>query len=621
MIWIGQTSSRVVRGIEAIVIAQVCILKFTSHSSHLIVIVTTHTSHGPFDQSKLFISENFSTSVYFLVPSSVFRSLHTPTMSSRFNFQFAGDDISDDDAEADLVPAQISSPHSTKNVIPEGFNANVVAPKKHSLTSLLSTLPSSVSYSYERISPNLAVPKRDFHDVRTQLLAESEPDGYAEENVVIEALETGDLDAGYYEGGFKTWGCAVELAAYVLHEGMEMVGDGGGEEEEGEGGGAKDGGRGGARAKVAGDGDGDHMMTEADGNRQMEDDAEQEVEEYYHMIELGAGTAIPSLALLVALIRQKQQHFHHGTPSSRGKPRRRYKFTLCDYNFDVLRLATAANVLLAVLTATGYPPISVSPPFDPDSSPDDTNGEKRGNGTRGQTDDVDINEALVKDTQQILRDHGIELEFISGAWNDTTFVDLCLGEDEGEDDLSTRDADNGNGSSEHDDPNHTFDHDYHYNHEHNTGDSLGCTCHLCPVHARDGPDITRNPGSRRRSRRRKTIILASETLYSPATLPVFTATLKALLLRALQAINGEIDTDTDFDSARRVSGAEAFLSSKQIYFGVGGGVEEFRRLTAASGGLEVVETWNSSSRGHHDENDAGGRGVGSVILRVTPTPT
>ena len=150
-------------------------------------------------------------------------------MSSTFTFRFAGDDISDDDVPA--APTQDLSTLSIGKPTAEAFNPNVVAPEKHSLRSLLSTFPSNISYTHELITTSLSVPKRDFHDIHTQLLADSEPNGYAEENVVIEALETGDLDAGYYEGGFKTWECAVDLGRWLIGKGevgLEM-GEGGGE--------------------------------------------------------------------------------------------------------------------------------------------------------------------------------------------------------------------------------------------------------------------------------------------------------------------------------------------------------------------------------------------------------
>ena len=33
----------------------------------------------------------------------------------------------------------------------------------------------------------------------------------------IPGLATDDINPGVYEGGFKTWECAVDLATYLLH--------------------------------------------------------------------------------------------------------------------------------------------------------------------------------------------------------------------------------------------------------------------------------------------------------------------------------------------------------------------------------------------------------------------
>ena len=382
------------------------------------------------------------------------------------------------------------------------------------------------------------------------------------------------------------------------------------------------------------DGDGDSTMFDeggkAAGHETEEEGDEEELEEYYHIIELGAGTGIPSLALLVAILqRQKQQR----TPpsnlngqtdlsSSQGatgtiqgrirKTRRRFKFTLCDYNFDVLRLATAPNVLLAVINTLDPSPGSISPPSASELRPDDRNAPQHVKRTHGQIHDVDINEQTIAITLQSLRDHNIEVDFISGAWNDTSFVDLCLRSDEN-DNISRHTADDQASSNEH--------------YSDAESDLYRKDDDDCYYKCDSGND--RLPGRvwRPRPRRRHTIILASETLYSPTTLPVFAATLKALLHRAQQGANGESGTDT---SAIPNSSARAFLSSKQIYFGVGGGVEEFRRLAAASRGLEVEETWSSSGGGGHSggageregrddgEEMSGGGGVGRVILRVTP---
>lgn len=86
----------------------------------------------------------------------------------------------------------------------------------------------------------------------------------------------------------------------------------------------------------------------------------------------------------------------------------------------------------------------------------------------------------------------------------------------------------------------------------------------------------------------KTTILASETLYSPESILTFTE----VLMRSLRK------------SAEAGGSAEALVATKRIYFGVGGGVEEFHKVLAEHGG-KATEVWKSK-----------GEGVGRVILKV-----
>ena len=78
----------------------------------------------------------------------------------------------------------------------------------------------------------------------------------------------------------------------------------------------------------------------------------------------------------------------------------------------------------------------------------------------------------------------------------------------------------------------------------------------------------------------QTEILASETIYSPASIHAFTE----VLVNAL----GNADND------RRC--AKAFVAAKRFYFGVGGGVDEF--IQGARGlGCEVEEVWKREPPG------------------------
>jgi protein-histidine N-methyltransferase len=95
------------------------------------------------------------------------------------------------------------------------------------------------------------------------------------------------------------------------------------------------------------------------------------------------------------------------------------------------------------------------------------------------------------------------------------------------------------------------------------------------------------------SRSRRTLVLASETIYSPSSLRSFSETLVSLLRRGAGADSG--------------SSARAFVAAKRVYFGVGGGVDEFLST------LKDVDGDAVKVNGKQDVEDGG---VGRVILDV-----
>lgn len=90
----------------------------------------------------------------------------------------------------------------------------------------IKTLPSQISYNKLSIpssSPpqdgtttntTITLGRREVFDIRTQLMAEDEND--SEE--LISGLEKGDIKPNFYEGGFKTWECAIDLAKLMVSE-------------------------------------------------------------------------------------------------------------------------------------------------------------------------------------------------------------------------------------------------------------------------------------------------------------------------------------------------------------------------------------------------------------------
>jgi protein-histidine N-methyltransferase len=103
---------------------------------------------------------------------------------------------------------------------------------------------------------------------------------------LIANLSSSDLSSGTYEGGFKTWECAIDLGSLLSTPHFTS-------------------------------------FLSAEPNLPI------------HVIELGAGSAIPSLAVL-------QQALSLAQSTSRSN----LHLTFCDYNIDVLKLCTAPNILL-----------------------------------------------------------------------------------------------------------------------------------------------------------------------------------------------------------------------------------------------------------------------------------
>lgn len=85
------------------------------------------------------------------------------------------------------------------------------------ITFQLSILPSQIYYNRLAISGTpIVIARREIFDIRTQLMAEDN-EGHDNEEL-ISGLEEGDLKPNFYEGGFKTWECALDLAKLVTNE-------------------------------------------------------------------------------------------------------------------------------------------------------------------------------------------------------------------------------------------------------------------------------------------------------------------------------------------------------------------------------------------------------------------
>ncbi|EHY53968.1 hypothetical protein HRR83_004614 [Exophiala dermatitidis] len=480
-----------------------------------------------------------------------------------FSFGFSGDDIEDDgetepqhdcggDAHALVKDMTKHSISDAENEVPR---PKTIEPKRHSLAELLESLPSQISYNPLTI-PRLTVPnaengsggvhanhianpkdnedtkvqvlRRSLFDIRAQLMAEADPETHDDAaETMLAGLENGDLTSGIYEGGFKTWECALDLASLVTQY-LET-----------------------------------NNLTSDQNQTQDQNHVSQDLE----VIELGAGSAIPSLALLRVFLKQSSTSSSSSSSSSsspeeqRSAPQNtllpRLKFTLCDYNAEVLRLCTAPNVFLNYYqhyqqyrrhqTGTGHgtgDPTSASAGEPTPSSSSTLTHPQEEEEENPEEGELDIEEVMgdghlqnvVKDME--LLDH-VSFDFLSGGWGES-FLDL-IADKQPQPPSST-----------------------------STSSSLAAV-----------EEQWQSPGN--------LLILASETIYSPSSSRIFADTLLGLL-RCHGQSKGT---------------ARAWVAAKKVYFGVGGGVDAFVAEIQSRGGRSriLLETKDT--------------GVGRVVLEIT----
>ncbi|KAI1329151.1 hypothetical protein F5Y16DRAFT_366846 [Xylariaceae sp. FL0255] len=195
---------------------------------------------------------------------------------SSFSFSFSGEDIEDDggthqSTEAAPPPATSASafPVVGKPLLPA---------IRHDIADMMAKLPSKIAYSLLDVDldgqGSMQLPRRELWDVRVQLMAED--DGETEAGLGVH-----DVKTGVYEGGFKSWESSVDLVKVLAT------------------------------------------------SRPFSDSSNPQIS---RIVELGCGTALPSLALF------------QWAMASDASP---LSFTLADYNPTVLQLVTLPNFILA----------------------------------------------------------------------------------------------------------------------------------------------------------------------------------------------------------------------------------------------------------------------------------
>ncbi|KAG5979263.1 hypothetical protein E4U55_005374 [Claviceps digitariae] len=224
-----------------------------------------------------------------------------------FSFSFSGDDIDAETAAAPApAPQQQQQQQRPASAFPIPGNPHHLPPQHHGLSSMLASLPSKIAYSTLEIclddGHTLSLPRRELWDVRVQLMAEAAPgredtkrDGnHGEDEEIL--LGAHDVKTGVYEGGFKSWESSGDL--------VKVLG-------------------GGCHPRLWGD-------------------------RSARVIELGCGTALPSLALFQWVMASKTaQTSSPGNPPDQPQTQQAVSFILADYNPTVLQLVTLPNFILS----------------------------------------------------------------------------------------------------------------------------------------------------------------------------------------------------------------------------------------------------------------------------------
>ncbi|RFU72616.1 hypothetical protein TARUN_9640 [Trichoderma arundinaceum] len=260
-----------------------------------------------------------------------------------FSFGFSGDDI-ENDVDETHTPAPIAQAPTSYSAFPVPGKPQLPA-TLHNLSDFLSQLPSKIAYDLLDIDvddsgsseTHLQLPRRELWDVRVQLMAEDDEVVGGEDRVDDGGLGKHDVKTGIYEGGFKSWESSIDLVKVLA---------------------AQD------------------ELTAAQSASSL------------RVVELGCGTALPSLAMFTWIMQRDSRKQWQQKPCS---------FILADYNPSVLRLVTLPNFVLAWALQNTHNPV-LQDAFN-------TEGE------------LELSPSITQAFEQFLSASGIYLTFLSGAWS------------------------------------------------------------------------------------------------------------------------------------------------------------------------------------------------------------
>ncbi|KAG6065662.1 hypothetical protein E4U32_007095 [Claviceps aff. humidiphila group G2b] len=266
---------------------------------------------------------------------------------SSFSFRFSGDDI--DTASGGTQAASTTIPADQASAFPIPGQAQHIPPQHHDLASMLASLPSKIAYSTLEVclddGQTLHLPRRELWDVRVQIMAEAARDEDEAEGVEKGedfVLGARDVKTGVYEGGFKSWESSGDLVKVLA---------------------------GGCHPRSW-------------GSRSA------------RIIELGCGTALPSLALFQWTMAMASEH----------QNQRAISFILADYNPTVLQLVTLPNFILTwALHQQQHAPIPALQGAFSQQEPGE--GE------------LELTPEVLDSFRMYLSEHAIHPFFLSGGWS------------------------------------------------------------------------------------------------------------------------------------------------------------------------------------------------------------
>lgn len=266
-----------------------------------------------------------------------------------FTFGFT-EDIEDENL-ATVVQSNIEKKEFINPI--DQVNDIKVPSKAHSLNELLESSCKDIRFTFEPVPLNngMVIFRRELFDVRHQLMMEDKNlknnSDVEEFNILIGETDE-DLKNGVYEGGLKSWECSFDVINKLI-DSSEI----------------------------------ENQLVNANDN--------------INIIELGCGTALPTLYILKLLFEYKKDKNNANRP---------VKVVLSDFNYDVLRLVTLPNILInwcfSVLTEEEFIELQKREDIDGDGNVRD--------------EEIDSTVSLITKFKSWLAESNIDICFISGSW-------------------------------------------------------------------------------------------------------------------------------------------------------------------------------------------------------------